>query len=252
MSRRKYMMLSKQHYLDLQTNNIVTKSERANPNLTLVPLYFWEDSMNSKVVTGFNLVGGELQNSFTDYSQTNTLQLPGIHFVIRDLYSANILFYDARKHERHEINITGFASKIHQPNKPSQERIDSVILDMTFDGQAGRFKAYTLDSTIRERYKGVGYLAQKEDETCPKVGRLHLTYGLLYRQFKIIYKDHELSGSCYVLFYGVFGILLRDNLSFDALVIFSGYTKDTVYVQQFIYTSNEYLIKTIVRYGGNK
>lgn len=247
MSRKKYIMLSKQHYLDTQTNKVITKAERINPCLTLVPLYFWDESMNSKVVTGFNLVGGQLQNSFSDYSQTNTLPLPGIHFVMRDLYSANILFYDSRKHERHEINISGYPSKIHQPNKPTQEKIDSVILDMSFDGQAGKFKAYTLDSKIRERYKGVGYLAQKEDETCPKVGRLHLAYGLLYKQFKIVYKDMELNGTCYVLFYGVFGILLRDNLSFDALVIFSGYTKDTVYVQQFIYTSNVYLIKTIIK-----
>lgn len=252
MSRKKYIMLSKQHYLDTQTNKVITKAERSNPCLTLVPLYFWDESMNSKVVTGFNLVGGQLQNSFSDYSQTNTLPLPGIHFVMRDLYSANILFYDGRKHERHEINISGFASKIHQPSKPNQERIDSVILDMTFDGQAGRFKAYTFESAVRERYKGVGYLAQKEDETCPKVGRLHLTYGLLYKQFQVVYKGIDLKGTCYVLFYGVFGILLRDNLSFDALVIFSGYNKDTVYIQQFIYTSNEYLIKSIIRYGGNK
>lgn len=251
MSRRKYIMLSKQHYLDTQTNKVITKSERTNPNLTLVPTYFWDESMNTKVVTGFNLVGGELQNSFSNYSKTNTLQLPGIHFIIKDLYSADIMFYDGRKHERHEITVKGYPSMITLTSKAQGGKLEGVVLDMSFDGHTARFKAYTYDSTVRERYKGVGYLAQMTQETCPKSARLPLTYGVLYRQFKINYVGIELDGTCYVLFYGVFGILLRDNLSFDALVIFGGYTKDTVYVQQFIYTSNEYLIKTIIRYGGN-
>lgn len=247
MSRRKYMMLSKQHYLDTQTNKVITKSERANPNLTLVPSYFWDESYKTSVATGFNLVNGELQNSFSNYSEVNTLQLPGIHFIIKDLYSADILFYDGRKHERHEINIMGYPSMTVSAKDTSKQRLDRVLFDMIYDGQKAEFKSELFIGKDRGHYKGVGYLAQMTQETCAKNARIPLTYGVLYKQFNIIYKDFELDGSCYVLFYGTFGILLRDNLSFDALVIFDGYTKDTVYIQQFIYTSNPYLIKTILR-----
>lgn len=68
------------------------------------------------------------------------------------------------------------------------------------------------------------------------------------RKRLVSYHEHMLEGKCYVLILGTVGILLTDELEFDALVIFDYINPDLVNVKKVIYTANKYLMRAAMLY----
>ena len=242
--RKRYLMLSKQYFRDLDSGKLVTKSEKLNPNNTYIPKYFWGSDINPQLATGFEMKDGQLINIFSNNLETNVIELYGIRIVFHDLFSADVTFYDNRKHARHTINIIGYPHFMDR--KFNSKRTDTIYSDvdltMCFDNVAKTFNVSMLN---RDMFKSIGYLAQKNGEKTSKSNALSLNYGMLNNDFKIEYKGNMLEGSCYAYIFGVWAILLQDNLSFDALVTLKGYNKDKLIVDKFIYTSNVYIIKIL-------
>lgn len=243
-TRKRYLMLSKQYYIDLDSRKLVTNSEKSNPNNTYIPGYFWGSNINSQLAVGFEMKNGKLVNTFSNNLETNVIELYGIRIVFHDLFSADVTFYDNRKHVRHTINIIGYPHYIER--RFNSKRTDTIYSDvdltMCFDNVA---KTFNVNMLNRGMFKSIGYLAQKNGEKTSKSNALSLNYGMLNNDFRIEYKGRELEGSCYAYIFGVWAILLQDNLSFDALVTLKGYNKDKLVVDDFIYTSNVYIIKIL-------
>ena len=242
--RKRYLMLSKQFFRDLDSGKLVTKSDKLNPNNTYIPKYFWDNSINPQLAVGFEMKNGQLVNTFSNNLETNVIELYGIRVVFHNHYSADITFYDNRKKARHTINIIGYPHYMQrQVNSKRQDKLyRSIDLTMCFDGVS---KTFNVDMLNRQAFKSIGYLAQISDETTSKANTLPLSYGMLNNDFKIEYKGNILEGSCYAYIFGVWAILLQDNLSFDALVTLKGCDRDKLIVDKFIYTSNAYIIKII-------
>jgi hypothetical protein len=234
-------MLSKQHYRDLETGKIVTKSERINPNTTKIPIFLWGSDTPEKLAVGFEMGTNGLVNTYSYNTQTNIVELYGIRLVYTDEFSSILTFYDIRKKERHNIEIKGNPYWVIRQTGRKDRLIIGIDITMNFDGFE---KTFRLDvDGNRGNFKPIGYLGQRFPETTTKAMSTCLNFGMLDRNLSVVYKDKTLDGSCYVLMLGFCAILLRDNLSFDAMVILKGYDKEKIIIDRFIYTSNIYLIK---------
>lgn len=240
MSRRRYTMLSKNHYMDLDKFGVVTKSERVNPNETYIPWYFWNSDKETKLAVGFEMKDGNLVNVYSESMLTDIVNLHGMMLRFVDKDNVSIRFYDMRKQRKHDIVITG--TPIFTQTAKGGSLLDEYRYLISFDGIS---KDFTVDTRDKSAFKGVGYLANKSIDSTTKVNTVWLNYGLVMRPFKIEYLNRELEGSCYVFIYGLWAIILQDSLSFDALVLLKGINKDKIVIDKFIYTSNVYLIKIL-------
>lgn len=230
--------------MDMDSRKIVTKAERYNPNNTYIPKYLWGSDISPKLVTGFEMHNGELVNTFSNNIETDSIELYGIRVTFFDEFSADITFYDNRKKQRHQVSIVGTPSFIVRNigTKRKDKILTHVDLVMTFDGASKIFRSEILDRTA---FKPIGYLGQRCVETTTKSNTLWFSYGMLNNDYKVEYLGRELEGSCYALMFGLWAIILQDNLSFDALVTIKGCNRDKIVIDKFIYTSNVYLIKVI-------
>lgn len=76
-----------------------------------------------------------------------------------------------------------------------------------------------------------------------------LYYGLSKHKYSVEYKGRELRGSCYAVLIGVVAVLLKDDFSFDSLVLLKGATPYNLDVAKVIYSVNTHVIKVIVSVG---
>lgn len=72
---------------------------------------------------------------------------------------------------------------------------------------------------------------------------LVLAHGLIPAIYAVFYKGRQLSGMTLAFMCGTWGILLKDDLSFDSFVVFKSYTPSSLEVDKFIYTVNPYITK---------
>lgn len=240
-------MLSKQHYMDKDTHKLLTKSERVNPNNTYIPSFLWQSDINPKLVTGFTMKNGKLINTFSNNIETNVIELYGIRITFHSEFDANISFYDNRKRRRHNISIKStpnFVARTINRNR-TDKLLVYVDFEMTFDNVSNVFRSYLDSLTTRVLFRPIGYLGQRCVESTTKNNMLFFSYGMLNNDFKVEYLGRELEGSCYVFMFGLWAIILQDNLSFDALVLIKGCDRNKIIIDRFIFTSNVYLIKVI-------
>lgn len=70
-----------------------------------------------------------------------------------------------------------------------------------------------------------------------------LSFGITPVPMQFWYKNRPLNGKSYVLLYGAIGVLLGDDMTFDALVLIKNLRQSEVGIENIIYTTNPYLMK---------
>lgn len=91
-------------------------------------------------------------------------------------------------------------------------------------------------------------------------------FGLTSSEYSLVYKEHILNGTCKAFIFDMFALILRDDLSIDAIVILDGCsakpgskTKSAEFgsydmggrlvINRVLWTKNVYIIKFITVYG---
>lgn len=233
---KRYLMLSNNTYIDLDSWKLLTKTEKSSPNKTYIPEYFWYDDIVENFPVGMKMENGKLVNSYSNSNiKTDVITLNNIKITLNGWFSANINFYDSATHKRYNIDIKGRSIS-------GRFVVPCVELTMTYDGNVAVFM---VDLTNKDNFKAIGSLANQKIKKEPR-GTIPMNYGVLRSQYSIEYSGMVLEGKCYAYLNGVWGILLKDDLSFDALVTFKGYNRSKLIIDRIIYTSNAYLVKVMM------
>jgi hypothetical protein len=238
--KTKYEAISKAHYLDKQTFKIVEKSRLKTPNIIEYPYYL--SSSNKKSATGLQIQNGVLKNDFNISEESSSLMLNNLRIDYdKKLCMYTIEFYDSRQKSRHTI-------KIHDLEYKTELTGTTFVSDfnISFDGSEPKFFSYIIKDPLFKLYK-IRNLTQKEVYSSINSSSVTLNTGLLGTQYNIEFRGRRLDGKCYCFLNKQWGILLQDNLSFDALFFVEGcYSGNRIEVKDFIYTSNPYLIKCMM------
>lgn len=245
MNRHKYLKLANKYYLDLDTNKIITESCRKAPYLIEYPWYFG-CSYNNESVGGFTRDDeGNLVSTYNQNMLVNSLKLPFLRISKFGNGDIELEFLETRVKERHIIRINEFLDRVYvrYGNNKHMERVTNITYTISFDGKSSEFIVVPNNYIMAP----IGYLIQGSPEPqVPQSRKLIFNKGLRSKPFNIRYNEKALKGTCNAFVYNCWAILLKDDLSFDALVLLNAYNKDTLSVAKFIYTTNPYIIKFIM------
>ena len=233
----KYQMLNKSVYRDLNTGKLISGSNIKHPSYTFVPPYLRGDKqIEGKIGTGLSLING---NFTTDYSvseidfniRLNSLTL-GYQQSSEDV---NVAFWDSYANRRHSIVIS-------QRNYKAGEAINGII-NVEKNGIVTEFRNLVPYRNMKKVRNMHHIVIHKENV---------FEQGFVNRYFKIKYKDDMLKGESLCYLEKMWGILLQDDLKLDAIFILGGTSADTITVDDFVFSSNPYIIKEIILRKGGK
>lgn len=171
------------------------------------------------------------------YERTNVLKLNNLTFIYgRNYKSGRFSFVDSN---------TGAITTISVHLEPQAELMWGHMYAVNYEISINFQSQRVVSQFYHPRESGNRFL---------HVPRLYSTEidgedfnkGLVSDQFGITLRGHELEGQSYVLFAGCWGIILKDDLSFDSLALFDAVVGYDVYVERFVYTVNPYVTKMMM------
>lgn len=246
-----YLQCSSQWLLGKQDYKFVTMSGKVNPCEIDVPEFFWEYGQDSehRVGVGFANENGKLVNRYSVLRPVKCISLNGleVNFTAGFKY-ANILLFDRIKQANVAITLDVVPNvvSLNAKNGRQMRRLSGISYNMDASGDVqSYYQQYTSKGAPAASFTGVAGLAKAEDTFN---GQYKFCYGLPHTPFAVKYKGKELNGKCYALICGSWGILLDDDMSFDALVCFNmvkGQQSLILGISKFLYVTNTYLIKVM-------
>lgn len=149
------------------------------------------------------------------------------------LYEAHpfpqIRFTDPRTGKRRSMTVNSYLAK-----RPTYPLLSCLHCKLKMATEEKDFAMEQVDvfTKIDDLYQAHPYLFETE-----LVGN----YGLSDMYYTVVYNGRPLAGMCYAVVFGAVAILLKDDLSFDALVLLRGTANKLLVVNSVLYTTNEVL-----------
>lgn len=232
-----HLIASKTHLLNMETWKFVKASSIANPGVVLAPRYM--------VVGPYERV--PYVSSYS--TPTDTISLNDV----------NITFSDsAWMHENAWKAVISYGYAKNGYATRMSLAVEPHFREPRFGNSAARAIGFTftdVDGSSEVSSYGVGMPAwvgtpfehivslvdyrlsvSSEDKFC--FGLRHIPYGCTY-------KGRQLSGKCFAFLAGAWAVLLADDMSFDALVLIKGATRESLNIERILHTTNPYLKKVL-------
>lgn len=234
-----YIAVSTKHFVNSEGNQIFTESGLSRPYDIGVPWYLNKKFNNFSRISGFsfNLSDGDaIKLQSIDKRPVPSLELNGL--VV--LYNGDI---EVVVNDRRSGKKQDFVFSI--PLYYSQDKIH-----VEWTHSSNKFK---YDITNLGVVAHADVYSDRDCDTGTKTP-IHYGIGLTNRQFTVYYRDLELDGTCYVLLLGHVAVLLRDDLSPDAIVIADSYKaiRNNPYLifTRLVWSSNPYILYLYMTSGG--
>lgn len=168
--------------------------------------------------------------------RVNILELNDTTFIYgRNYSSGRVRFFDPIQKDEMliEINLSV------ELNSGYMSGVNYVIRT---NGQPKPYRTRIMTPSVTPQFNQIKRLATEE------VDYEFFSFGLLADQFEIVYRGKTLSGKSYACLSGPWGILLDDSLRFDSLVLLERVVAGALFVDQFVYTVNPYVMRAKVLY----
>lgn len=240
-----WLQADRGHLIHPETYKIVPMGNIKEAIHVDVPFYLWiyDEPDYHLGVTGVRVVNGVPANIYSQFRHVDTLELNmlEIHFVA--FREAQISFLDTSIGRWNQLNLIMRKDRLTENKKGVKTHRLMFVDFMLVVGVGGTLHQWHVDYDS----------AYDKKRTFPPVpglapgfenfGQMALSYGIRYKRYKIVYKGHTLDIKCYAFLYGVWAILLKNDMSFDSLVTLIGASHDTLTVSDFLYTVNPYITK---------
>lgn len=243
-----YIQVSKQHYYSLSTEKLYTRAELTTPCNIMYPWFIDEDSGETEA--GFRMVNGSPVPLFNRRVRTDVIQIKD--WSIQNLGGTQAHGYPNGK------TYTTRSYMVYMQDVKAQLMCSCQDGYLSTKGTAfGTVQRPLLYDTI---VKNARYCmrAMNGHVNVEDVGG-YLPFGLTPTMYSLRYKDRIVKGTCMVFFLGFIGLILKDDLSIDAVAILSGWRqalasgdmysfgvdvpKKLCLVDEIIWTKNPYLAK---------
>ena len=229
----KYTQVSKSHYLNNDTLHITTASKLKAPRVIFKPQFLGDIAASERLVTGAFFVNGKLEDVVSRTEETNSIRLRNLRVTERGT-SHIVSFYDNRTKKKYEVilDISHLWLK--------EDKYLTYDFSMSYNGVATHREG--LPFYGGHRIKDLAHrFASSDIKTL-----IPMNYGLIQSKYEVAYKGNKLDGTCYCFLFGIWGILLRDDLSIDALVLIRGQKGTLITIEHFLWTSSPYITKFIL------
>ena len=233
----KYLQVSENHYIGLDDYKFYTRMQLRKPHVMYVPPYLNQPKSVDKLVSGVLFEHGELKDINNITESTDTVRLRNLSIKIGN-NSEELVFYDSRTKKRHRVAFSDSWISVTGNNM-------SISVVISINGNEYAYKKLYIENPFKKFYK-IASLHQKIYSHEKRKDSFALNYGMTCNQFSIMYHDKLLDGKCLIFIYGIWGILLRDDLSIDALVLIGGQKGTLITIDHFLWTSNPYITKFIL------
>lgn len=238
-----YQMVSKRHYTNDGCNKLCGMSDMRVPNKIYVP-WFLRESKPSKRVQSFDLSADlDMQEQSSDVEVVDFVKLnglvvsnAGLDYTIdyRDNYGSGTHQIELRWSTDYRDIMTDYTSVIFETCQDNSAKGDDFILYYS----------------VSELLPKIGYYSSSRVDGAVKKRDFYLNFGLTTDKYTVKYKDFTFGGTAYVLLMGYWGILLNDDLSFDALFTIKSITKKhEIVVNKFLYSYNPYIVKVVLYFS---
>lgn len=234
-----YIAVSTKHFVNSEGNQIFTESGLSRPYNIGVPWYLNGRLDNLSKISGFsfNLSEGDaIKLQSIAKNPVPSLELNDL--VI--LYNGDIevVVNDRRSGKKQSFVFS----------RPLYYSQDKIRVEWTHSSNKFKYNITNLGVVTH-----AGVYSDRDCDTGTKTP-IHYGVGLTNRQFTIYFRDTILDGTCYVLLLGHVAVLLRDDLSPDAIVIADSYnaarTNPYLIFSRLVWSSNPYILYLCMTYGG--
>lgn len=248
----KFLLADSQYMIHPETYEFHRLKGEENCFSVAVPFYLWKfkESFSRSIRIGVN---GEGTPVYGWYSRTLCLPLNGlfIEFLGNSEY-ADVSFYDPIKKCDVLIELT-MSSQTYLTNTIGGMLYTDLKMRLTGAnykvGIDGRFSSIKVeleemlgDSPAFKRVPRLGCY------NVPQIMINQMSWGIKPTPYRIIYKTKKL-GRHFALLCGTWAILLTDKLQFDSVVSLWSVRQNTLWVERFIYTVNQNVIKAQILLG---
>lgn len=228
--------------LDSEKCKIIRRDQAGDCRCFLVPSYMWSDEYL------------HLKRRDFDYMQSHTIEHGGYCY----MYAARLLLNSLAVHVGTMISadVTSPTSKVIFNFKGKEICITVEAKSVLAWGQASRVEhKIDINGVVKQYNRDLDLTYEENDITMfspiqgvcysrlQNSGMSRFPYGLRKKQYRIMYREKWIEGTCYAVLCGTYAVLLNDDLSFHSLGLLCGCTSDALNIDRFIYTTNTFISK---------
>lgn len=230
---RKYVQVSKTHYLDKEALKLVTKSDLVNPNIVFVPPFIPFDT--AREIVGFSMKGTTVKDLYNIYESINHIVFKNWSIEFNSTGNYTVSYRDTNSLRTISMFIQVF--NFHYLSKADSFNYNILLA-------CGNSQKVILHSSSHasQCFKPLQYL-EKQSNKALDGGVLELPVGLSKKKYDILLDDCLVIEPHLVLSLGTWGVILNDDLSFNSVIIFSKITERSVSIHRILLANDVRMMK---------